>query len=151
MISRLWLTLGLLAAFAGCQNSGTQLVVPATPAPPAANPTPAPTPSPTPAPTPDPNSPPQGAFIFNPPLDNNGGMRVRIRTRVHVNGTGFRDPDGDAISLTVDWGDGTSGHISCGLCKLQHQYLQVGDFKMRAEIADPINRPVRQTVNVVVR
>ena len=155
MISRHWLVAAILVTLAGCNDTGPKLIVPATPAPPTATPvpTPAPTPTPsaTPTPTPGPNNPPEGVFKYMPPLDPDGGMHVGIGDTVHVNASRFKDPDGDPLYLTVHWGDGTSNHIACGLCRLEHAYLKFGRFELQAEVTDLNTKPVRRTIDVVVQ
>jgi hypothetical protein len=69
---------------------------------------------------------------------------------VRVNASKFRDPDGDALFLTVRWGDGFSNHIQCGLCRLEHAYRKHGSFTLRAEVTDLRTRPVAGEVTVRV-
>ena len=153
-----WLAFATLAAVVGCNDSGPKFSLLPTPQPtalptPAATPTPTPrpTPAPTPTPTPGPNSPPAGEFRYTPMLDPDGGLHLGIAETVRVNAGRFRDPDGDALYLTVHWGDGSSNHIACGLCRLEHQYLKFGRFELVAEVTDLVTRPVQQTVDVVVQ
>ena len=77
-------------------------------------------------------------------------IRVRFGTPVKVNAAKYTDPDGDPLYFTVNWGDGLSNHIACGLCRLEHLYRREKAYTLRAEVTDLKARPLVTTIDVVV-
>jgi hypothetical protein len=143
----------LVLGLSGCKEA--QGPTKATSPTPSAAPTPAPTPTPalpvpTPTPSPAANRRPQGEFRYTPDVGYDGDIHVGVAESVRVNAARFQDPDGDALYLTVDRGDGRSNHISCGLCRLEYAYRKHGRFTLRADVTDLRTRPVSAAVTVRV-
>jgi hypothetical protein len=131
---------------AGCGSNTTTSPQPIVT--PTVAPTAAPTPVPTPAPTPTGvNQPPTGSFRFTPAVVSDH-IQLFSDNVLHVNAARFHDPDGDKLYLTVLWGDGTSNHIACGPCRLEHQYVARGELSLVAQVTDLHNRPVATSVLV---
>jgi hypothetical protein len=92
-----------------------------------------------------------GAFRFMPePTIYDHDIHIGIAETVRVNAAHFVDPDGDPLYLTVDWGDGQSSHISCGPCRIEHEYRKFGIKVLVAQIADLKSRPVDTQMRVHV-
>jgi hypothetical protein len=77
---------------------------------------------------------PVGTFRTTP-VAQQEGIVVRLGDPVQVNGARFVAADpGDELKLEVEWGDGDSGVVGCGACRLSHVYGRPGTYALTATI-----------------
>jgi len=79
---------------------------------------------------------PTGAFRIEPPAGPDHVVAISVGDTVHLHGSGFDAPDGETLTLFADWGDGHRGRDYCGPCRVQHAYLNAGQFTLVATIVD---------------
>jgi ELWxxDGT repeat protein len=86
-------------------------------------------------------------FVNGAPVANAGGPYTGVRNQpITFNGSGSSDPDGDPLTYSWDFGDGTTG---TGVAPT-HAYSNVGTFTARLRVSDGFINSFQVTTSVTV-